>query len=512
MALWLELRCSGLPHPSNGCSMGCGDRGLGREFPDSHQAIKDGYAALMQEAETLGWKRSSKDLKFRCPKCAAIMEELPPSDIAGIAWAKWEEAIDLFLDGQPAASWGGKNGLPTAIQFNNARNRYPEIKERLEVAPGYKPRAPRAASLDDGRWEEVARRFEAGEPKDAICTGADGWPTKKQWNVRMEKVASFRDRINGQHASRRDEAEAMVDMAIVEYERGEKNLVDLLDRAGRNRWFRRLQTDQVFRARVVAARLARAPVRGTPGVRRPELSETLYDAALAFIARGGTATDLPGQPETIGVGGFFLRVGRDPVFAARYSIALTDYFSTLDAALDWIGAVNEVRRGGSIRQALKKPGRPNVGQWVLRRRKDATFSALVDDALDDRQRALNRVRRLPPEPLGTELRKQLSSNDIYSAVNAAVSYGVPRHIRDDVISSMVLAVLEGELQIGDVKAKARSYMSAYHRAAETYRTVSADAPSHADNDRSLLDTFSNEDGLYYEHGDHDGSGFEDASL
>ncbi|NGO56202.1 hypothetical protein, partial [Allomesorhizobium camelthorni] len=52
--------------------------------------------------------------------------------------------------------------------------------------------------------------------------------------------------------------------------------------------------------------------------------------------------------------------------------------------------------------------------------------------------------------------------------------GLPRFIRDDVVSSLCLAILEGEINVNDMAAQAKVYLRAYNREYDTFQTVSLD--------------------------------------
>lgn len=195
MTLWLELRCSGPAQPSNGCPEGYGERGFGRAFVDSQHARKNGYAAVVADAERQGWKRNSKDRRMRCPACAAALETSMPVEIAGIAWANWDAALKRYEAGEFPSVWGGTDGLPTARQFRQAIHRYPEMLARVKASAIYTALPEeKAAPVDEARWSDVIERYEAGADKTSICTGRDGWPSVAQWNLRRKRDASFRAR------------------------------------------------------------------------------------------------------------------------------------------------------------------------------------------------------------------------------------------------------------------------------------------------------------------------------
>jgi hypothetical protein len=65
---------------------------------------------------------------------------------------------------------------------------------------------------------------------------------------------------------------------------------------------------------------------------------------------------------------------------------------------------------------------------------------------------------------------------VYRVVSRAVSSALPRFMRDDVISSMLLAVLEGELLLENVGTRIKDYLGRYNREYDGFKTLSLDAP------------------------------------
>lgn len=93
-------------------------------------------------------------------------------------------------------------------------------------------------------------------------------------------------------------------------------------------------------------------------------------------------------------------------------------------------------------------------------------------------RALWRAAKAGNTPLSSaELRKKsLRQNDFYAAAERAVPAGYPRWIRDDVISDIVLAVLEGEITIEQIATRARKYITRHYAEFADRKTLSLDAP------------------------------------
>jgi len=68
------------------------------------------------------------------------------------------------------------------------------------------------------------------------------------------------------------------------------------------------------------------------------------------------------------------------------------------------------------------------------------------------------------------------SNTVYAAAAAAVSTKFPRDVRDDIISSIVLAVLEGELALEALGASVQKYVGKFYTEFSKYTTVSISEP------------------------------------
>lgn len=505
MSVRFSLLCPGPDGSNNGCPESV--RPVDAETEANHEAIKQAWGGLLARALTGDYIRCAWDQKIRCRACAAR----GPGTIAGIDQRYWEKALARFEAGAPPSHWGGQDGLPTARQWNNAVHRVEWLAERVRAAPARKPRKRRAPVLPDARWTEVLERFRAGEDKEAICTGRNGWPTAKQWNGRMERLADFREAVNAEWTRRRQEAEAAIDAILLRFEAGEI-LRDLLDGPLRNRWFARLGSDPAFRERVMAQHARRHHSSYSR-----EHRDALMAAALKFVASGGQPSKLTGVPDTLGSAALHRLVATSPEFAAAYEAALEagggrrGARAIYDRALDWDAAFDAFGDGQSIEVACDAPGRPSPAQWFHRQRNDAGFRSRVeverkrlrkaaeirrDARQTERQRQREAERTERAIPLGERFRTALTQNEIYAAINRAVPLRLPAHVRDDVLGEMVLAVLEGALDLDAVQAKAREYLRRYDRASERWKLISLDAPIAGTDDLRLIDTLSTEEGLW----------------
>jgi hypothetical protein len=80
-------------------------------------------------------------------------------------------------------------------------------------------------------------------------------------------------------------------------------------------------------------------------------------------------------------------------------------------------------------------------------------------------------------PAFEEMRvRELMRIDIYAAARAALPKGLPDFVRDDVITEIVLAHLEGRLALADVPTRAPDFLRAYRRDFDQWKIVSLDAP------------------------------------
>lgn len=93
---------------------------------------------------------------------------------------------------------------------------------------------------------------------------------------------------------------------------------------------------------------------------------------------------------------------------------------------------------------------------------------------------------------GEALQAALNRNDLYAAVRACVPSYYPRHTRDDIISMIVLAVLEGEFPAANIAVHAKRFIAAYYRESDFHRTVSIDATIPGTDGLRLIDVIAAE--------------------
>lgn len=67
-----------------------------------------------------------------------------------------------------------------------------------------------------------------------------------------------------------------------------------------------------------------------------------------------------------------------------------------------------------------------------------------------------------------------SPDKIYSLILSALPSGLPRHVRDDVVGSLCLAIMERKVLVKNIKAEVGKFLKAYNREYDTFKTLSLD--------------------------------------
>lgn len=81
-------------------------------------------------------------------------------------------------------------------------------------------------------------------------------------------------------------------------------------------------------------------------------------------------------------------------------------------------------------------------------------------------------------------------SEVRDLIERSIPREIPSHVRGDVAATMLLAVLEGKLQLVDVNKEARIFIRAHYREFDTYKTVSLDAPVWGREGTTYLDLLS----------------------
>lgn len=116
-------------------------------------------------------------------------------------------------------------------------------------------------------------------------------------------------------------------------------------------------------------------------------------------------------------------------------------------------------------------------------------------AYSRRKSAEARANKPRHAPMGERLHKSLSQNTVWLAANAVVPCGLPRDVREDVLSMIVLAVLEGEIKLEQVPDLAREFTNRHYRQFSKFDTVSLDEPIFYGDRKTLLDTLTTDNAV-----------------
>lgn len=85
-----------------------------------------------------------------------------------------------------------------------------------------------------------------------------------------------------------------------------------------------------------------------------------------------------------------------------------------------------------------------------------------------------------------------NGTDIFMLIRSEVPASLPAQIRDDVIGTMALEIVEGKLRTADIRRRVREYITGQFRQFSKYTQVSLDARLYDDGSATLLDRLSTE--------------------
>ena len=128
---------------------------------------------------------------------------------------------------------------------------------------------------------------------------------------------------------------------------------------------------------------------------------------------------------------------------------------------------------------------PSLAVVGVRSRRDARFRSVLTDAIRvQKKKRIDAAYTEDPPPKRTGSKRApatetfkvaLSQEQLYALVAAAVPKNLPPITRDDIICDMVLAVLDGQLAVGDLRARAKEFVREHWRMFGTLRDLSLDA-------------------------------------
>lgn len=241
-------------------------------------------------------------------------------------------------------------------------------------------------------------------------------------------------------------------------------------------------------------------------------TEETWEIFLGHVATMSAieASKLPGMPSAPA---FVKKRRRDPAFAARADTAMASRKLENSGRKritpdQWAGFLQAV--GSSCVHSLcQRPGMPSEAAVYKRRSQDRAFAAEIastlrarlkirlEAALDSRFPGRKRFRDkaiiLPrARPLGEAFQARLSENALYSAVRSAIPDHLNPVARDDIAADMMLAVLEGQLDLADLKSRAKEFTRQHWKMFGTIGVISLDAPAGHGSKATIGDRLSGE--------------------
>lgn len=161
-----------------------------------------------------------------------------------------------------------------------------------------------------------------------------------------------------------------------------------------------------------------------------------------------------------------VRVGRAAFYGA------SDYERALRHLQEGNGISSLAASGHPRAEALRNWGRANP------------------DFAERYRAAVGIYRGLGSNDVGAALKRALSKNELYAAVDRVIGRGLDAYVRDEIRSEMILAVLEGEITEAEITSQtARAFVAAHNRSAGAWLTRSMDASLYGDR-RTLHDVLS----------------------
>ena len=256
-------------------------------------------------------------------------------------------------------------------------------------------------------------------------------------------------------------------------------------------------------------------------------TEEVWEAFLAHLATMSAieASKFPGMPSAPA---FVKKRHRDPAFAARADAVLSARKLSNSGRKritpqQWTSFLSAVD-SCCISYLCEQPGMPSQAAVYKRRRLDPEFAATL--ALSLRARLAIRLEaalatRFPngrpvktpkvpklkkaPRPSwtpGEVFHRQLSQNELYRAVMNAIPAGTNDMARDDIAADMMVAVLEGTLALGDLKARAKEFRRKHWKLFGSAGFVSIDAPLRGHPTKTLGDLLVGDSQRYWEEAIH----------
>lgn len=331
--------------------------------------------------------------------------------------------------GRPLKDLVGGPGQIPRDQFNRFKRTTPSYAADIEAASR---RSRLAFNVSEATWDLVAHQMRKLGSIAAVAALPE-MPTEATISAKIRRDPSFKSKVAGHYRA------VAPKWPPEAYERA------LLA----------IRNGTSLRALGRLPGLPREECVRRHAARNPEFAARLEACVEAKLAPGASARERRRELRK--------RAGRG---TKRYSDA------AFERAAELIAAGHPIR-------SLAAQGLPSE-QTILRRQKaDAAYDRVVRSAQN---------QWLIAAAGGATRPSAISTGDIRQQVDRVLTRGLEPEVREDVMSEMTVAVLEGRLAETDVtRQTAREFVARYHRVSGSWSMRSLDAPTSSDSNRTLHD-------------------------
>lgn len=218
-------------------------------------------------------------------------------------------------------------------------------------------------------------------------------------------------------------------------------------------------------------------------------TDETWEAFLTHLATMSAIeiSKLPGMPSAVA---FSKKRKRDPEFHSRAGVIMAarrpGNRGHIYSRQIWEACLASIAKIGIAHTALIA-GMPSFKGIYMKFWRDKEFRRRVVSVRPDNRGVI-----------GERLQSQLLEDVTYAAIRNSLPGHLDRLTKDDVAADMMLAVLEGQLQVADLKTRAPEYVRKHRKMFGTFGVVSLDAPLRADRSVTLLDRLSGDAQSYWE--------------
>jgi hypothetical protein len=419
----------------------------------AHRWLRPAFPAI---ASGFICKKVPRQVSAQCFVCGAALMNLSAGCRQAVA--RFDDIIRLIESGESVNSIGRRPDMPATTQIHQLiKGRDCQYARRYAAAVSRRGLSPaelagkhnrRVARFDDQMRSRIIELLEAGSSLKAVLA-VSKMPTKRTLRKYCRTDPHFAARLEQAFKKRMTlrtfNAEGKYVAVLERIERGASaSSVFVEMRVGQGSFGKFLKRYPSLHQRYVLAIAGRSSPNS--GAR---YSDEQYRRACEGLSAAITVTNeefrIPGLPR---YGAMLRKSYRDPIFAAQFAEArLAKITKQCEAGISPRGSVG------------RKKGSRRVYQTAV-------------------------------------LRGRLLQDELYRTADLAVPRGLQDHIRDDVKSDIVEAVLDGSLRLEDISREVGKYIAAHFARFSSYKFRSLDQTLFDDDDMTFIDRLTTDDFSY----------------